>query len=118
MFYSQGRTERQPFKPMGCWKNGQLPSLEGNASQLDGHYTQRTDAIYKCYKATRERDGTCLQLQMEANVGVLRMLQIFTMRRVCRVAFVSTFKTAKEIQATAMCILQLVSDKLKTLLDN
>ena len=55
MFYSQGHTERQPFKPMGCWKNGQLPSLEGNASQLDGHYTQRTDAIYKCYKATRER---------------------------------------------------------------
>ena len=40
---------------MGCWKNGPLPSLEGKASQLDGNYTWRTDAIYKCYKAARER---------------------------------------------------------------
>ena len=40
---------------LGCWKKVQLPSLEGIASQLDGNYTVRTDAIYKCYKATRER---------------------------------------------------------------
>ena len=41
--------------PLGCWKKVQLPSLERNASQLDGDYTVRTDAIYKCYKAVRER---------------------------------------------------------------
>ena len=55
MFYSEDNDQSQPFLPLGCWKNGRLPSLEGNASQLDGDYTQRTDSVYKCYKAARER---------------------------------------------------------------
>ena len=30
-------------------------SLEGKSFQLDGNYLVRTNAIYKCYKAARER---------------------------------------------------------------
>ena len=32
-----------------------MPSLEGNSTDLDGNFTVRTNAIYKCYKAARER---------------------------------------------------------------
>ena len=35
-----------------------MPSLEGMSSQLDGNYTERTDAIYKCYKAASERGSS------------------------------------------------------------
>ena len=45
----------KPTLPLGCWKNGKLPSLEGTTNLLDGDYTVRTDAIYKCFKAVRER---------------------------------------------------------------
>ena len=32
-----------------------MPSLEGNSSHLDGDYKGRSYAVYKCYKAAREK---------------------------------------------------------------
>ena len=46
-------------KPYGfiksCVKRGSLPTLEGNAKQLDGDSKTRTDPEGKCYEAAKER---------------------------------------------------------------
>ena len=38
-----------------CVKSGSVPTLEGNATQLDGDYKNRTEPQRKCYEAANER---------------------------------------------------------------
>ena len=73
-------------------------------------------------KLPEREDGLSLQLQMEANVGVLQMLLIFTKKMEWEYVSLDQedfrFSMAKEVQAVAVCILQVVSDKLKILSGN
>lgn len=45
------------YQTIGCFKDSSsraIPTIEGQDSILDGHYTTRKDAINKCYQAAKK----------------------------------------------------------------
>ncbi|XP_047129194.1 uncharacterized protein LOC100207237 isoform X3 [Hydra vulgaris] len=59
--------EKLPYKNLGCWKDTAdraVATLEGSVALLDGSdYTNRADAIKKCYEAAKLRGFTVFAVQ-------------------------------------------------------
>ena len=55
MNFPDGSYETKGYASLGCWKFADLPSLEGKAEILDGNYTNRSEALHKCFLATRKK---------------------------------------------------------------
>ena len=55
MLFLKGWMLYIPYILIGCVKRGSVPTLEGNARQLDGNYENRTDAERKCYEAANKK---------------------------------------------------------------
>ncbi|XP_078603937.1 uncharacterized protein LOC144877765 [Branchiostoma floridae x Branchiostoma japonicum] len=54
------------YKSLGCWEDASdraIPTLEGADSRLDGSYSERTNAIEKCYMAALSRGFTIFAVQ-------------------------------------------------------
>ena len=64
LLFFKGWLSSLPYEYMGCVKFeiGSVPTLEGEAKQLDGSYKRREDARCKCYDAAKERGWSVFTL--------------------------------------------------------
>ena len=51
--FSDGTYETKGYVSHGCWKFANLKTLEGRAQILDGHYKNRSNAVHKCFVASK-----------------------------------------------------------------
>ena len=54
------------YTNLGCWRdtsNRAIPTLEGIASNLDGKYWTRQNALEKCYQAAKQRGHEVFAVQ-------------------------------------------------------